>query len=90
KDALDFGLVNAVYPAADLFAAADKMAAEICAMAPLAVGAVKKVVKKGEGVDLMTHLDMEVNLQSILLRSDDFKEGVTATMEGRKPDWKRR
>ncbi|MBU2550247.1 MAG: enoyl-CoA hydratase/isomerase family protein [Proteobacteria bacterium] len=88
--ALEWGLVNHVYPAADLFDEAERMARDIAKMAPLAVGAVKKVVKKGEGLDLMTHLDMEVNLQSILLRSEDFTEGVTAMMEGREPDWKRK
>jgi hypothetical protein len=50
---------------------------------------VKRIIKKGEGVDLMTHLDMEGNLQNILPRSDDFKEGVQVLMEGRTPDWKR-
>jgi len=59
-------------------------------MAPLAVGAVKRVVRKGEGVDLMTHLDMEANLQSILLRSEDFREGVSSMMERRPPNWRRR
>jgi enoyl-CoA hydratase/carnithine racemase len=89
-EALRLGLVNGIFPAADLMAEAEKMAAEIVAMAPLAVGAVKRVIKKGEGVDLMTHLDMEVNLQSILLRSDDFKEGVSSMMERRRPNWRRR
>jgi enoyl-CoA hydratase/carnithine racemase len=90
QQALDFGLVNGIFPSDILITEAERMAADIVAMGPLAVGAVKRIVKKGEGVDLMTHLDMEVNLQSILLRSDDFKEGVWALMEGRKASWKRR
>ncbi len=90
QQALDFGLINGIFPADRLLAEAESMAADIVAMGPLAVGAVKRIVKKGEGVDLMTHLDMEVNLQSILLRSDDFKEGIQALMEGRKPVWKRK
>jgi 3-hydroxypropionyl-coenzyme A dehydratase len=90
QQALDYGLINGIFPTDSLLAEAEKMADDIIAMGPLAVGAVKRIVKKGEGVDLMTHLDMEVNLQSILLRSDDFKEGVQALMEGRKANWKRR
>jgi enoyl-CoA hydratase/carnithine racemase len=90
QQALDFGLINGVFPTGSLLAEAEKMAEDIIMMGPLAVGAVKRIIKKGEGVDLMTHLDMEGNLQSILLRSDDFKEGVQALMEGRKPDWKRK
>lgn len=89
-EALQCGLVNAVYPAESLLEEAERMARDIVAMGPLAVGAVKRIVKRGDGVDLMTHLDMEVGLQSALLRSDDFQEGVKALMEGRKPEWKRR
>jgi enoyl-CoA hydratase/carnithine racemase len=56
----------------------------------MAVGATKKIINRGEGVDLMTQLDMEVSYQSILLRSEDFQEGVTALMERRDPVWKRK
>ncbi len=90
QQALDWGLVNYIYPPDQLLAEAEKLAQDITKNAPLAVGAAKKVIKRGEGVDLMTHLDMEVNLQSILLRSDDFKEGVQALMEKRDPQWKRK
>jgi len=90
KQAYDWGLVNHLYPQKDLLAEAEKMAAEIAKMGPIAVGAAKKVIKRGEGVDLMTHLDMEVNLQSVLLRTDDFKEGVQAKMERRAPKWQRK
>jgi enoyl-CoA hydratase/carnithine racemase len=90
REALDWGLVNHLYPAADLLSEAERMAQDIAKMGPLAVGAVKKVIKRGEGVDLMTHLDMEVNLQSILLRSEDFREGIQALLEKREPQWKRR
>lgn len=90
KTALDWGLINHVYPKGDLLLEAESMAKDIAKMAPIAVGAVKKIAKRGEGVDLMTQLDMEVNLQSQILRSDDFQEGVRAKMERRDPDWKRK
>jgi len=88
--ALQWGLADYVYPESELLTAAEDLARDIAKMAPLAVGAVKKVVKCGQGVDLMTQLDMEANLQSILLRSEDFTEGVTALMEKRAPNWKRK
>lgn len=88
--ALEFGLINGVCPGASLLEEAEKMAGDIIAMGPVAVGAVKRIVRGGEGIDLMTHLGMEVTLQSALLRGEDFQEGVKALMEGRKPDWKRR
>jgi enoyl-CoA hydratase/carnithine racemase len=90
QQALDWGIVNYIYPPDRLLAEAENMAHEIIKMAPLAVGAAKRVIKRGDGVDLMTHLDMEVGMQSMLLRTDDFKEGIQALMEKRDPQWKRK
>jgi 2-(1,2-epoxy-1,2-dihydrophenyl)acetyl-CoA isomerase len=90
QQALDWGLVSYLYPPQDLPAAAEKMARDISAAAPLAVGAFKKIIKRGDGVDLMTQLDMEVNLQSMLLRTVDFQEGIQALIEKRAARWKRK
>ncbi len=89
--ALDWGLAAYLYPTREkLYEEADNLAMDIIKMAPLAVGAVKKVIKKGEGVDLMAHLDMEGDMQSILLRTDDFQEGITALLEKRAPVWQKK
>ncbi len=90
KTALDWGLVNHIYPKEDLLKEAEKLAGEIAKTSPIAVGAVKRIAKQGEGVNLMTQLDMEVNLQSQILRTEDFKEGVQAKLERREPNWKRK
>jgi len=90
QQALDWGLVNHIYPQKDLFAEAEKMVGDMAATAPLAGGAVKKIIKRGDGVDLMTQLDMEANHNSILLRTEDFQEGLTAMMEKRPARWKKR
>ena len=89
RQALDWGLVNYIYPEDDLMAEAEKMAGDMSATAPLAGGAVKKIIKRGDGVDLMTQLDMEANHNSILLRTEDFQEGLTAMMEKRPARWKK-
>jgi enoyl-CoA hydratase/carnithine racemase len=90
EQALAWDLISYIYPEEDLIDEAEKMALDIATTAPLAVGAVKKIIKRGDGVDLMTQLDMEANHNSILLRTDDFQEGITAMMERRKPAWKRK
>jgi len=90
RQALDWGLVNYLFPEADLVREAENLAREICGSAPLAVGAAKRIIKRGEGVDLMTQLDMEADLNSILLRTEDFQEGITAMMERRPAQWKKR
>ena len=77
QQALDWGLINYYYSAENLIAEAEKMAQDIALTAPLAVGAVKKIIKRGDGVDLMTQQDMEANHNSILLRTEDFQEGIT-------------
>jgi enoyl-CoA hydratase/carnithine racemase len=91
RQALDWGFVNYLYPTKEaLYDGAEKLAQDIIKSAPLAVGAFKKIIKRGEGVDLMTQLDMEVNMQSIMIRTEDFQEGVTALIEGRDPKWQRK
>jgi enoyl-CoA hydratase/carnithine racemase len=90
EQGLDWGLAGYLYPREELIGEAEKMAMDITTAAPLAVGAVKKIIRRGEGIDLMTQLDMEANHNSILLRTEDFQEGITAMMERRKPVWKRK
>jgi len=89
EQALEWGLVNYLYPERELLTEADRMAGDICNSAPLAVGAVKRIIKRGQGVDLMTQLDMEADLNSILLRTADFQEGITAMMERRPARWQK-
>jgi enoyl-CoA hydratase/carnithine racemase len=38
----------------------------------------------------MTQQDMEANHNSILLKTEDFQEGLTAMMEKRPAKWKKR
>ena len=90
QQALDWGLINYYYSIENLIGEAEKMAQDIALTAPLAVGAVKKIIKRGDGVDLMTQQDMEANHNSILLRTEDFQEGITAMMEKRPAKWKKR
>jgi enoyl-CoA hydratase/carnithine racemase len=90
QQAFDWGLINYCYSAEDLIDEAEKLAQDIALTAPLAVGAVKKIIKRGDGVDLMTQLDMEANHNSILLRTADFQEGLTAMMEKRSPWWRKK
>lgn len=88
--ALEWGLVSYLYPEDLLVGEAERLAAGIAKMAPLAVGATKKIVRKGETLDLMQQLDLEAIMSSILCRSQDFQEGIMALMEKRDPVWKRR
>jgi enoyl-CoA hydratase/carnithine racemase len=88
--ALEWGLVSYLHPQDRLLSEAEKLAADIAKMAPLAVGAAKKIVKQGEHLDLTAQMGMEVTLQSILCRSEDFQEGILALMQKRDPNWQRK
>lgn len=88
--AMQWGLVNALHPEPELIQAAETLADDMAQMAPIAVGATKAIIQRGIDQTLSKQLDMEASLQSILLRSDDFQEGVKALMEGRTPVWQRK
>ncbi|CAB4874808.1 unannotated protein [freshwater metagenome] len=86
-EALELGLLNRVVADADLQSSAREMAAEIAANAPLAVRAIKRMMRAAETETFEQNVH-HVFLQLLpLFRTDDFREGVAAYMEKRTPDF---
>lgn len=84
-EALELGLVNHVVPDAELTAFSRQIAGEIAANAPLAVRAIKRMMRAAETETFEQNVH-HVYLQLLpLLRTDDFREGVTAFLEKRDP-----
>ena len=83
-EALRIGLVNAVYPAAELLSAAEKMADTIAKNAPIAVRACKKAINEGLDVDMDAALVIEEKLFGSCFETADQKEGMGAFLEKRK------
>lgn len=84
--AREIGLVNAVLPDHDaLTAAADQMAAEIAANAPLTVRGVKRVLDFGTGRRVADGLEYVAAWNSAFLASEDLGEALAAFLEKRPP-----
>lgn len=84
-EAHDLGLVNHVVPNDHFQEAVRELAGEIAANAPLAVRAIKRMMRAAETETFDQNVH-HVFLQLLpLLRTDDFREGVSAYMEKRPP-----
>ncbi len=83
-EAYRIGLVNAVYPQAELMGAALKMASQIAANAPIAVRACKKAINDGLSLDMDKAIVVEEKLFGSCFETADQAEGMGAFLEKRK------
>lgn len=88
EDALRIGLVQKVVPQEELMDETMKIAEKICSQAPIAVKYAKDVINNGYDMDLKSASAYEVNTFGIPFASEDMKEGTSAFLEKRKPEWK--
>jgi enoyl-CoA hydratase/carnithine racemase len=85
RRALEIGLVNRVVPAGELRAAAEELAAELAACAPLSVAMAKQAIDQGIGLPLDQALALERRCYDVTLMSEDRNEGLRAFAEKRPP-----
>jgi len=88
KEAYRIGLVNEVVPQNEVMPTAKEWAEVICKAGPLAVRAAKEAMVKGTSMPLQDGLKVEMSLQKYLMGTEDYKEGIAAFVEKRRPAYK--
>src|SRR5689334_6221887 len=82
-EALERGLVNAVFEPDELLARTLEIAQEIAAKSPIALAYAKEATNRSLHGDLGANLVHEADLFAILFSTDDAREGLTAFTEKR-------
>lgn len=88
QTALTLGLVNYVYPTAELQNKTFELAEKIAEKSPIALQMAKEAVKLASKSNLDEGLRREVDLFAVCFSTEDKEEGVKAFLEKRKPIFK--
>jgi enoyl-CoA hydratase len=88
--AYEMGLVNQVVPAAELMAAARKLAHALASKAPIATRYILEAVNHGLEMALAQGQFLETALFGAIASTEDTREGTAAFLEKRKASWKGR
>ncbi|MGW1542173.1 crotonase/enoyl-CoA hydratase family protein [Streptomyces sp. NPDC002309] len=83
----ELGLANRVTPSGEAVAVALGLAERLAHNAPLALAAVKRLVRAADGVPETAVFPAQVEEQGALMASADAREGMTAFTERRAPRW---
>jgi 2-(1,2-epoxy-1,2-dihydrophenyl)acetyl-CoA isomerase len=90
EEAASMGLINNIVKAEDLDDTVEELLSTFERLPPFAVGKAKMLINKSQENDMISHLELESQTAAISAKTEDFKEGVAAFFEKRKPAFKGR
>jgi enoyl-CoA hydratase len=90
QEALRIGLVNKVFSQQELIAKSTELCNKIISKGQIAISLAIKAVNYNDVNELQQGLKMESALFAICCGTEDFKEGTSAFLEKRKPEFKNR
>ncbi len=88
QQALEYGMVNQVCPHDTLMETVLKTAKLMASKGKVSLRAAKEVIQSGTSADLETGCRIENDAFAMTMSSEDAKEGTTAFLEKRKPEFK--
>lgn len=86
-EALQYGIVNQVVPAAELRAATEKLCAGLLRNSPAILKMAKAAINKALDLPLSVGMNYEREMYAMCFGTDDQKEGAKAFLEKRKPQY---
>jgi len=87
RQAKEIGLVTRVFPAERLVEETMKIATTLASKGPAVLRSIKQVINRGMDVDLRSACALEAEAFGVSFAGSDAKEGVSAFLEKRKPEF---
>ena len=85
EEAFDIGLIDYLVPLSEVRSKAIELAEEISEAGPLAVQSIRSTIRAGLADEVEEIVAWELSEQTRLRATNDFKEGISASLERRKP-----